>query len=317
MATTQKLFTEIFRPKNLDGLILTPRVRNELSKGLVTNLILYSSTPGTGKTTIARILTEGYDVLKLNGSTENGIDVIRNQVVSFATSMSLELGQEKVKVIYIDEADGLTEQAWDALRETIEHYANSVRYICTCNKIDKIPNPIKSRFNCIPLFPINKDEENMIFEAYCQYVGAILSKLNIKHEDDVLKEFVKTNFPDMRSILNTIQALYLQGAAELDRDSLIKTFDCSDLFEKIVTGGDPVDNYKFIMENYSSSPDEAMLALSQEFVDFIRKTHPDYNSKIPFIIIAIAEYLAQLGTSPDRVIVLLACCFKLQTIIRS
>ena len=57
MATTQKLFTEIFRPKNLDGLILTPRVRNELSKGLVTNLILYSSTPGTGKTTIARILT--------------------------------------------------------------------------------------------------------------------------------------------------------------------------------------------------------------------------------------------------------------------
>lgn len=317
MAATQKLFTEIFRPKSLDGLILTPRVRNELSKGLVTNLILYSSTPGTGKTTIARILTEGYDVLKLNGSTENGIDVIRNQVVSFASQISLEGGSEKMKIVYLDEADGLSDAAWDGLRETIERYANSVRYICTCNKIDKIPNPIKSRFNCIPLYPINKEEENMIFDAYNQYVGTILKKLQISYEDDVLKEFVKTNFPDMRSILNTIQALYLQGTKELDRNSLIKTFDCSDLFELIATGSDPVENYKFIMENYSSSPDEAMLAISQEFVEFIRKTHSEYNSKIPYIIITIAEYIAQLNTSPDRVIVLLACCFKLQTILKS
>jgi hypothetical protein len=84
-----------------------------------------------------------------------------------------------------------------------------------------------------------------------------------------------------------------------------------------MTCTDPVENYKFIMENYSSSPDEAMMAISQEFVEFLRKTYPDYNAKIPYIIITIAEYLAQLSTSPDRVIVLLACCFKLQTIIHS
>lgn len=316
MATTQKLFTEIFRPKTLDGLILLPRIQAELGRGLVTNILLYGPA-GSGKTSIARILTEGYDYLYLNGSSENGIDIVRNQIVSFASQLSLEDGAEKLKIVYIDECDGFTEASWSAMRETIEHYANSVRFIMTCNKFDKIPSFIRSRFNCIPVYPINNEESELLFSAYCQYVGAILSKLNIKYEDDVLKEFVKTNFPDMRSILNTIQALYLQGAAELDRDSLIKTFDCSDLFEKIITGGDPVDNYKFIMENYSSSPDEAMLALSQEFVDFIRKAHPDYNSKIPFIIIAIAEYLAQLGTSPDRVIVLLACCFKLQAILRS
>ena len=316
MATTQKLFTEIFRPKTLDGLILLPRIQAELGRGLVTNILLYGPA-GSGKTSIARILTEGYDYLYLNGSSENGIDIVRNQIVSFASQLSLEDGAEKLKIVYIDECDGFTEASWSAMRETIEHYANSVRFIMTCNKFDKIPSFIRSRFNCIPVYPINNEESELLFSAYCQYVGAILSKLKISYEDDVLKEFVKTNFPDMRSILNTIQALYLQGAAELDRDSLIKTFDCSDLFEKIITGGDPVDNYKFIMENYSSSPDEAMLALSQEFVDFIRKAHPDYNSKIPFIIITIAEYLAQLGTSPDRVIVLLACCFKLQAILRS
>jgi DNA polymerase III delta prime subunit len=279
--------------------------------------MLYSSNPGTGKSSIARILTQGYDTLKLNGSSENGIDTIRNQVVQFASTISLEDGAEKIKVIYIDEADGLTEAAWDALRETIERYADSVRYICTCNKIDKIPGPIKSRFNCVPLYPINKSEETLIFSQYCEYVGKILTALKINFEQDVLVEFVKNSFPDMRSILNTLQTLYNQGAKELDRESLIKTFDCSDLFELIITGNDPVENYKFIMTNYSSSPDEAMLAISQSFIEFVRTSYPQYNNKIPYLIITIAEYMAQLNTSPDRVIVLLACCFKLQTILKS
>lgn len=316
MAATQKLFTELFRPKTLDGLILPSRVRAELSKGLVQNIFLYGAA-GEGKTSIARILCAPYDTLRLNGSSENGIDTIRNQVVQFASTLSLVDGAEKLKVIFIDEADGLTEQAWDALRETIERYANSVRYICTCNKIDKIPAPIKSRFNCIPLYPVNKNEEDLMFSSYCEYVGKILSGLKIKYENDVLTEFVKTSFPDMRSILNTLQTLHVQGATELDRESLIKTFDCSDLFEIIISGNDPVENYKFIMSNYSSLPDEAMNAISQSFVEFIRKNYPQYNNKIPYIIISIAEYMSQLTTSPDRVVVLLACCFKLQTIIKS
>lgn len=314
MATTQKLFTELFRAKSLDGVILLPRIKAELEKGLVTNTLLYGPA-GTGKTTLARILSQGYDTCYLNGSSENGVDTVRNRIVDFASQISLEDGAEKMKVVYIDECDGFTEQGWSAMRETVEHYAASVRFIMTCNKIDKIPSFIQSRFNCIPVYPINNQESTALFGGYCQYVGAILTKIGISYEEDVLKEFVKNSFPDMRSILNTIQSLYLQGAKELDKESLIKTFDCSDLFEKIVSGTDPVDNYKFVMENYSASPDEAMMAISHEFIDFIRKTYPDHSSKIPFMIISIAEYVNQLPTSPDRVVTLLACVFKLQTII--
>jgi replication factor C subunit 3/5 len=107
MAVSQKLFTELFRAKRLEELILPSRIKTELEKGLVTHTFLYGPA-GTGKTTIARILTEGYEVLRLNGSSENGIDVIRNQVVDFASTMSLMGGSEKLKVIFIDEADGLT-----------------------------------------------------------------------------------------------------------------------------------------------------------------------------------------------------------------
>ena len=118
---TDKLFTELFRPKSLDGLILPERVKGELSKGLVQNTIYYGP-PGIGKSTIANILTAGYDTLKLNGSAENGIETIRNQVVAFASSISLENGAEKLKVIRLEECDGLTTNAWDALRDTIERF---------------------------------------------------------------------------------------------------------------------------------------------------------------------------------------------------
>lgn len=318
MAVSQKLFTELFRAKSLDQLIIPSRIRTELEKGLVTHTFLYGPA-GTGKTTIARILTEGYEVLKLNGSSENGIDVIRNQVVDFASTMSLMGGSEKLKVIFIDEADGLTENAWDALRETLERYHETVRYICTCNKFNKIPEPIKSRFNCIPVYPVTAAEEQEVFGQICAYVGQILSSrhINISYDNETLYTFVKNSFPDMRTILNNIQSLKTQGATVLDKDSIIKTFECADLFNMIVTGNDPIENYKLVMTNYSSYPDDVMMTISKTFVDFLRTNYPQFAPKIPHIIVAIAEYMAQLPTAPDKVLVMLACCYKLQLIMRN
>jgi len=316
MPAVKKLFTELFRAKAIKDLILPERVSNEVSKGLNQNIMLYGPQGG-GKSTIARILVEGYDVLRLNGSSENGIDIIRNKVVSFASALSLEFGAEKFKVIFIDEADGLTDSAWDALRETIEHYSESVRFICTCNRIDKIPLPIQSRFNCIPVYPINSTEESFMFNGYCNYVGRILNGCKISYDDETLQQFVKNYFPDMRSILNSIQSLYIQDATELNRESLTKTFDYSGLFNLIISGNDPVENYKFVVSNYASTADDVMLGLSRSFVDFVRSTCPQLAGKIPMFIIAIAKYMAQLKDAPDKLLVLLACCSELQIIVRS
>jgi len=89
------------------------------------------------------------------------------------------------------------------------------------------------------------------------------------------------------------------------------------LFNMIVVGNDPVENYKFVIENYSSSPDDAMLEISRSIVEFIKMNYPQFAPKIPLIIVTIAEYMAQLPTAPDRMLVLLACVFKLQMIIKS
>ncbi len=315
MSTVNKLFTEIFRPTELKNVVLLPRIYNELSKGLTQNIILYGSAGG-GKTTLTRILSKGYDTLTINCSEERGIDIIREKIIGFSSSISLLGGKEQIKVIVLEECDGMTSDAFDSLRAVIEKFAGSVRFIGNCNNINKIPPPIQSRFNCIPCYPINAEEEEFLFNGYVSYVGQILNQIQCKYTPEMLHKFIKNNFPDMRSILNAIQSLYIQGIKELSPNNLVKTFDCSDIFEQIINVNDPIENYKLVMAEYTTKVDEAMLSISENFIDYIRNVHPEYIPKIPMCIITIAEYMAQLPNAIDKVIVLLATIYKLQLIIR-
>ena len=167
------------------------------------------------------------------------------------------------------------------------------------------------------MFPINTDEENAIISGYCGYVAKILDGIHVSYDQDTLYMFVRNSFPDMRSILNSLQSMYTQDVKTLDRAALIKSFDCSELLNIIINGNDPVENYKFVAANYATNPDDAMMSISKTIVDFIRLNYPQFAPKIPYIITTVAEYMAQLPTSPDRMLVLLACVFKLQMIIKS
>ena len=315
MSTVHKLFTEIFRPQSIDQAVLIPRIYNEVSQGLKQN-IMFFGRPGSGKSTLTRILSKGYDTLTINASAERGIDVIREKITNFASAISLMDGAEKVKVIVLEECDGLTSDSFDALRAVIERYADSVRFIGNCNNINKIPAPIQSRFKCIPIDPLNQEEEQMLFDGYVNYVGQVLTHIKCAYTDEVLREFVKANFPDMRSIMNQIQSIHISGAKELDKNSLIKSFDCSDLFEQIVNNNDPIENYKLITSNYAGNVDATMESISKSFIDFIRINYSIYNSKIPMCVIAIAEHNNMLPNAIDKVIVLLSLVYKLQIIIK-
>ena len=129
----QQLFTELFRPKTLDQAVIVPRIREELSKGLVDN-ILMAGKAGIGKSSLTRILaSECEDPLYINASLERGIDTIREKIISYASSSSLWGGEEKLKVVILEECDNLTNDAWSALRATIEQFHRTTRFIGNCN----------------------------------------------------------------------------------------------------------------------------------------------------------------------------------------
>lgn len=315
MSSVDKLFTELFRAKKLHNLALPKRVVNELSSGLKTNTLLYGPA-GTGKTSISRILASGYETLELNGSLDNGIDVVRDRIDNFASTLTIIDNGKSIKVVFIDECDGFSDNAWKSLRHLIEKYSDSTRFICTCNLIDKIPEYIKSRFNCIAAYPVNKDEERDVFEGYVNITSKILDWEKITYTDESVRNLVGRYFPDMRSILNTLQSLQIQGVENLDTATLSKSFDCNDLFDLIIDGSDPNYNYTFVMSNYSNKIDEAMCEISKGFAGYIMEKRPDLSMFLPAVVITIADYMDMMSRAIDRSIVLMACVYRLQGILK-
>lgn len=315
--TKNQLFTELFRPKTLEQAIIVPRIREELSKGLVDNLLI-AGKPGTGKTTLTRILASyGADPLFINASLERGIDTIREKVVQYASTSSLFDGDEQLKVVVLEECDNLTNDAWASLRATIEQFHRSVRFIANCNYIDKVPEPIQSRFNVIPIEPVNKEEEEYLFHAYCERAKLILGACHIKFTDDIIEKFISVDFPDMRSIIKKIQQLYTRGVSELSQESLGASFDCSEIFNIIMTPGNTWDNYKLLSTNWSNNADDAMLMIGKQFPNYLQTVYPDKINKLPLVILALSEYDAQLATAIDKFVVLLALVYKLQQIMNN
>jgi DNA polymerase III delta prime subunit len=313
------LWTETLRPKSLNQCILLPRVKSELEKGLIDNILL-CGTPGLGKTTIARILCKQAkgDVLELNGSLENGIDIIRQRVEMFATSASLFGGGfDDLKVVFFDESDGLTKEAQKALRPLLESTWKSCRYIWTCNYLEKIIEPIQSRFNVISLNPINSSEEQYLIEQYTIRVKQILDAVKISYTEDNVKTFVLNNYPDMRKIVKKLQQLYTRGCTELTSDMLNSSFDCSSLYQLICSAPDPWNNYKMLVSEWANKSDDGIIQIGKEFPEYIHTAMPQKDSKIPQILVTCAEHQSMLVNAIDKFVVFESLIFKLQMIVNS
>lgn len=317
--TTSTLFTEILRPKSLDQAILPDRIRvqlqNEINspQGLISNILVYG-IQGSGKTTISRILASGHDTKVINCS-ETGIEAVRTDIQMFASQYSIDGDNSKVKVVLLEECDGFTPEAWKAMRATVEKYANSVRFIANCNYIEKVPDPIKSRFLCIQMEPQGPEEKEQVFNGYYNRVADLLGKLQIAFEPENLKSFIEMYFPDFRSILNNVQSLYIRGVRELSPSTLASSFDYQKIFDLIVNGSNPWDTYKLIRDEYSENPDGAMVAIGMKFPDYVRTVIPQAIAKLPMIVIAIAEHQDMLVRSINKKITLASLVFKIQTIL--
>ena len=308
----QELLTEKLRPKELKHMILPERIRSSFVNGLHQNVLLAGS-PGSGKTSMAKILMSERPSLFINVSDESSVETIRTKISDFCSTVSILDGKNNMKVVVLDEFDGASEQFYKALRGTIEKYAKGTRFVGTCNYINKIPDAIKSRFETYEFDPISKEEELEIKEQWKERVGRILNAISIEHSEETLGVFTKKYFPDMRSALNTIQRWSIDGVKKLSKEKINEVFwDYEEIFNLIFTEPSPIKNYQLIVGQYSGKTDEVMAALGSDFIRWIQEKKSEKASMVPGVIITVAKYQAERNQVIDPVVSLLALIFTLQ-----
>ena len=213
-----ELWVEKYRPQILEDYVGNEVIKNKiadyLKQGSIQNL-LFHGVAGTGKTTLAKLIAKNLncDLLYLNASDERGIDTIREKIIPFASTMSFN----DVKIIILDEADYLTPQAQATLRNTMETFSSSTRFILTCNYLERIISPLQSRCQTFEITPPSKTE---VIE-HISNITAEEKLFDVEIED--VQKVVNTHYPDIRKIINTIQGSIVDGYVKIDDNSLKNT----------------------------------------------------------------------------------------------
>lgn len=310
------LFTEKYRPKDLSSLILPERVMNKFKDGITQNM-LFAGSPGTGKTSTAKAIVQQWNLpyIYINASTDTSVEVIRTRITDFCSTMSILDDRDKFKVVILDEVDGVSDQFFKALRATMEQFASNSRFIATCNYINKLPDPILSRFEVIN-FDFDKAEESELTKKYIKRVYDICKNEGLTIEKDALVEFVRRNFPDLRTTLNKLQGYATQGTTNITLTEVRKFNSVyKDVFELVFNETDPIKNYKYLVGEYSNRVDDVLQTLGEEFIEYIQVEMTSAIKHVPQIAIIVAEHQAQRNMVIDPVITLLSCVYKIQSII--
>lgn len=288
------IWNEKYRPKEFNEVIGLP---SEIPR-LIENLphLLFIGKPGTGKTTTAKIIIDklGSESLTLNASKERGIDIIRDKVTSFAMTKSIN---GNFKIVFLDEADSLTPDAQNSLRNTMETYATNCRFILTGNNESKVIDPLKSR--CTP-FRFERDDE-MTYNFLLQ----ILTKENKIGFFDlgIVKEIVKKNHGDIRKCINKIQQLSGLNRPVLITDLNSNDSELVDKIHKILVRGDFIQARQITLDE---SPDYA--GFLEEYHQYILDLHIVKNElsfdNFKYLCDALAYAISNIGkTISDEIFV--------------
>lgn len=204
-----ELWVEKYRPKTLSGYVFKDKhqevtIRQWVKDGSIPHLLL-SGSPGIGKTTLAKVLlTEmdipDLDILEVNASRETGIDFIRDKIEPFISRIAFG----PFKVVLLDEADRLSQQAQDSLKGIIEEYSKFARFILTCNSPNRILPPLHSRLQQMHFSNIDRTE-------FTARAATVLVEENIEFELPMLDSYVDITFPDLRKCLNLLQQHAIDG----------------------------------------------------------------------------------------------------------
>jgi DNA polymerase III delta prime subunit len=301
------LWVERYRPTRFEDFIGSNTVKETLKLWLekkdIPHLLFYSD-PGTGKTTIGKMLVDliPCDSLMINASDENGVDDIRNKVQDFCMTM----GMQSLKIMFLDEADRLTPDAQGIMRNLMETYSHSTRFILTCNYKEKIAPAIWSRCQHFEIKPPSKPE-------VMAHLVKILDKEKIKYDKKDVAFIVASYFPDMRKIINFAQQSSINGELKIakanaaDHDYKMKLIE---LLKTPARAGVFTEIRQLVADASFSNYEEVYKYL----FDHVNEYAPN---KAPEVILNLADSIYQSALVFEREITFVAAMHKLLTVLNS
>lgn len=300
------LWVEKYRPRTIDECVLTKDLKDTFNgivkSGELHNMLL-SGTAGTGKTTVAKALCNelGLDCMLINGSEESGIDVLRNKIKQFASTVSLSGG---IKVIILDEADYLNAQSTQpALRGFIEEFSNNCRFILTCNFKNRLIEPLHSRCAVIE-FNTNKKQLAGLAGQFMSRLKGILDKEGVTYNEKVIAELIIRHAPDWRRVIGECQRYGSTG--EIPAAILIGNSDES--VAEVITHLKSKD-FKSMRAWVANNAGLDTSAIFRKIYDVL-SDHADANG-IPSAVLILADYQFKASFVADKELNMVACLTEL------
>ena len=308
MSKSEFLWCEEYRPKTIDECILTDELKSTFQKIVDTvemHNMLLSGSSGLGKTTVAKALCNelNLDYILINSSEDSGIDVLRNRIRQFASSISLD-GSDSYKVVILDEADYLNPQSTQpALRAFIEEFSKNCRFIFTCNFRNKIIEPLQSRCAVIE-FNTTKKHLAGLAAQFHKRLSKILKEKEVKYDERILAELIMLHAPDWRRVLNEVQRYSSSG--ELLASALVGT--SVGQIDSLV-GFLREKNFKSVRGWVAKNPDLDSSVIFRKLYDGANEFLEPMS--VPQMVLILADYQHKAAFVADKELNIVACLTEL------